>query len=401
MLDASRAVGVVSGLLSKTERLRARSKAEAATRADYVRIREQFARGQESQGQGQLGGGPGGKNRFIAIDWKTLPCAAQAATSSWACALSKGDLRQLRTALGYFIDWSPFFASWELVGRYPPHPPPTMWWARRRAATCGPTPSRCCNKHRRREAGYPPAAWSASGPPAPTATISPLLCRRDPHDPTGALHTLRPANGQNRRTVANLALSDFVAPVGAAPDYMGAFAVTAGHGEPEIAKRFKDAGDDYSAILAAALADRLAEAFAEALHRKVRTELRGYAPDETVRHRRADRRAATRASALRRTTSGPGGYTEKATQFKLLDAERNTGIALTESYAMTPPASVSGLYFSHPDAHYFGVCGKIDFDQVGRLRPRARGMGPVATAERWLAPDPQLRPRRQASGRGG
>jgi 5-methyltetrahydrofolate--homocysteine methyltransferase len=181
---------------------------------------------------------------------------------------------------------------------------------------------------------------------------------------------------------SNLALADFIAPVGTQPDYIGAFAVTAGHGELEVAKRFKDLGDDYSAILATSLADRLAEAFAEALHRKVRTELWGYAPDEVFD---IDALVGERYRGIRPAPGYPAqpDHTEKATLFRILDAETQTGMALTESFAMTPPASVSGLYFAHPQAHYFGV-GKIDRDQAADYA--ARKGWDLAKAERWLAP---------------
>jgi 5-methyltetrahydrofolate--homocysteine methyltransferase len=181
---------------------------------------------------------------------------------------------------------------------------------------------------------------------------------------------------------ANVALADFVAPVGGKPDWIGGFAVTAGHGEIEVAQRFKEAGDDYSAILATALADRLAEAFAEAMHRKVRTELWGYAPDEPFD---IDALIAEQYRGVRPAPGYPAqpDHTEKATLFKLLDASAATGMELTESFAMNPPASVSGLYFSHPEAHYFGV-GRIEKDQV---EDYARRKGwELKTAERWLAP---------------
>jgi 5-methyltetrahydrofolate--homocysteine methyltransferase len=193
------------------------------------------------------------------------------------------------------------------------------------------------------------------------------------------LHTLRQqmSKGDNR---ANLALADFIAPTGA--DWIGAFAVTAGLGENDIAQRFRDAGDDYSAILAASLADRLAEAFAEALHFQVRTELWGYAPDETFD---IDALLAERYRGIRPAPGYPAqpDHTEKGTLFTLLDAPRATGIELTESYAMTPASSVSGLYFAHPEAHYFGV-GKVERDQV--IDYAARKGWDVPTAERWLSP---------------
>jgi 5-methyltetrahydrofolate--homocysteine methyltransferase len=192
---------------------------------------------------------------------------------------------------------------------------------------------------------------------------------------------------------ANLALDDFIAPVGGPPDYIGGFAVTAGLGELEVAARFKAAGDDYSAILATALADRLAEAFAEALHHRVRTELWGYAPDEGFD---LDALIGEKYRGIRPAPGYPAqpDHTEKATLFGLLDATAAARIELTESFAMTPPASVSGLYFAHPEAHYFGV-GKIERDQV---EDYARRKGwTLAEAERWLAPILNYEPARAAA----
>jgi len=185
----------------------------------------------------------------------------------------------------------------------------------------------------------------------------------------------------------NLCLSDFVAEDG--DDWLGAFAVTAGHGELEKAAAFKAAGDDYSAILSTALADRLAEAFAERLHKEVRTRLWGYAADETTT---VDELIAEQYQGIRPAPGYPAqpDHTEKATLFRLLDADANAGMVLTESFAMTPPASVSGLYFGHSGSHYFGV-GKIDRDQVADYA--ARKGWDVSVAERWLSPilnyDPQ------------
>jgi 5-methyltetrahydrofolate--homocysteine methyltransferase len=193
------------------------------------------------------------------------------------------------------------------------------------------------------------------------------------------LHTLRQQmlkSGNGR----NVALADFVAPIGTKPDWVGGFAVTAGHGELEMAAAFRAKGDDYSAILSTAIADRLAEAFAEALHRRVRTELWGYAPDEPFNIE------ALISEDYRGIRPAPGypaqpDHTEKTTLFRLLDATAATGIELTESLAMTPPAAVSGLYFAHPESHYFGV-GRIEKDQV---EDYARRKGwTVAETERWL-----------------
>jgi 5-methyltetrahydrofolate--homocysteine methyltransferase len=198
----------------------------------------------------------------------------------------------------------------------------------------------------------------------------------------GRFHSLRQQMIRNDGDRANLALSDFIAPVGGPPDWLGGFAVTAGHGEIEMAERFRRDGDDYSAILATSLADRLAEALAEALHRKVRTELWGYAPDEVFD---LEYLIGEKYRGIRPAAGYPAqpDHTEKAELFRLLEATPRTGITLTESFAMDPPSSVSGLYFSHPDSHYFGV-GRIDRDQVEDYA-RRKGWDRT-TAERWLAP---------------
>lgn len=186
----------------------------------------------------------------------------------------------------------------------------------------------------------------------------------------------------------NFALADYVASQG---DYVGAFAVTAGIGEDDVSIRFKRANDDYSAIMAQALCDRLAEAFAEALHAKVRRELWGHAKDEALT---PEDLIAEKYRGIRPAPGYPAqpDHTEKLTIFELLDARKLTGIDLTESMAMTPPSSVSGLFFAHPEAEYFGT-GKIDRDQVEDYA-RRKGWD-VATAERWLSPilayDPLLK----------
>ena len=180
-----------------------------------------------------------------------------------------------------------------------------------------------------------------------------------------------------------LCLADFIAPESeSVRDYIGAFAVTAGHGIDAHVKRFEEAHDDYSAIMLKALADRLAESFAEHLHRRVRTEFWGYAADETLDNNQLIR------EQYRGIRPAPGypacpDHREKETLFRLLDVERNTGIALTDSMAMTPTASVSGFYFGHPDARYFNL-GKITNDQlVAYSEARSE---PVDVTQRWLAP---------------
>jgi 5-methyltetrahydrofolate--homocysteine methyltransferase len=198
-------------------------------------------------------------------------------------------------------------------------------------------------------------------------------------DPLVTLHTLR-QQLTRREGRANLALADFVAPSGSA-DHIGAFVVTAGLGEDEVANRFKLANDDYSSIMIKALADRLAEAFAERLHQRVRREFWGYAAAESFK---PSELIAETYQGIRPAPGYPAqpDHTEKGPLFSLLDGER-IGVKLTESFAMWPGASVCGLYFSHPEARYFGI-GKIERDQV---EDYARRKGwTVEEAERWLAP---------------
>jgi 5-methyltetrahydrofolate--homocysteine methyltransferase len=179
----------------------------------------------------------------------------------------------------------------------------------------------------------------------------------------------------------NLALADFVAPIGT-PDYIGGFVVTAGLEEHLIAERFERKNDDYSAILIKALADRFAEAFAEAMHERVRKEFWGYAPDE---HATPDELIREQYQGIRPAPGYPAqpDHTEKTTLFRLLNARQRIGVELTEGYSMWPGSSVSGLYFSHPGAYYFGVA-KVERDQVEDYA-RRKGMK-VREVERWLGP---------------
>lgn len=363
VVDASRAVSVVSGLLSPTERARN----EAATRDEYIRIREQYARGQEVKARATLD--QARENRFKLDPDQPRPgkpgFIGVRAFASW-------DLQDLAD----HIDWTPFFASWELIGRYPLILDDEIVGqaARDLFADAQAMLKRIIDEKWFTAKGVV-GFW-----PARADGDDIIVFADEARDAEIArFHTLRQqikkSNGK-----PNLALSDFIADDD--QDYIGAFAVTAGHGELEIAKRFKDAGDDYSAILATALADRLAEAFAERLHKEVRTQLWGYAADEATG---IDDLIAEQYQGIRPAPGYPAqpDHTEKATLFRLLQAEQNAGMALTESFAMTPPASVSGLYFGHPGSHYFGV-GKIDLDQVEDYA-RRKGWD-VATCERWLAP---------------
>jgi 5-methyltetrahydrofolate--homocysteine methyltransferase len=213
------------------------------------------------------------------------------------------------------------------------------------------------------------------------------------------LHHLRQQKSKPQGQ-AQLCLADFVAPAQSArADYLGAFAVTAGIGIDEHVARFEAAHDDYSSIMLKALADRLAEALAERLHERVRRELWGYAADERLD---ASGLIGEAYQGIRPAPGYPAcpDHTEKATLWSLLDAERTAGIQLTESFAMFPTAAVSGFYFSHPQAHYFGV-GKIDRDQTASYAQR-KGMT-LPEAERWLSPilgyDPDSGPAAETNAR--
>lgn len=378
VVDASRAVGVVSGLLSPTEKARN----EAATRDEYIRIREQYARGQEVKARASL---PQARDNRFRLD-PTQPRPGKPAFVG-VRAFDAWDLQDLAD----HIDWTPFFASWELIGRYPLILDDEIVGEAARDLF---KDAQAMLKQIIDEKWFTARGVVGFWPARAMGDDIAVFADERRAEEIARFHTLRQqikkSNGK-----PNLALSDFVAEDD--QDYIGAFAVTAGHGELEVAKRFKDAGDDYSAIMATALADRLAEAFAERLHKEVRTQLWGYASDEATN---IDDLIAEKYQGIRPAPGYPAqpDHTEKATLFRLLNAGGNAGMALTESYAMTPPASVSGLYFGHPGSHYFGV-GKIDRDQVQDYA--ARKGWDLATAERWLAPilnyDPQAARRETAA----
>ena len=197
------------------------------------------------------------------------------------------------------------------------------------------------------------------------------------------LHGLRQQMAKRDNGAPNYCISDFVAPLETGiKDYVGAFAVTAGIGEEALAASYDDANDNYSSIMSKALADRFAEAFAEKLHTDVRRDHWAYAKEETLN---VDDMIEESYVGIRPAPGYPAqpDHTEKKTLFEILNATTNADMALTESYAMTPPASVSGLYFSHPESLYFGV-GQIAKDQVEDYTKR-KGQT-LAETEKWLSP---------------
>jgi 5-methyltetrahydrofolate--homocysteine methyltransferase len=367
VLDASRAVGVASNLLSDS----LRDPFVEQVRTEYAVIRDE--RGGPESGERRITLAEARANR-LALDGKAGPSPRPAFLG--ARALKHYPLAELIDR----IDWTPFFQAWELVGRYPAilDDPAVGKTARGLYDDAKRLLERIVNENlleARAAFGFFPAASEGDDI---------VIYTDDSRSKVRAtVHTLRQ---QSRKSGGrhNLALADFVAARGSGiPDYVGAFAVTAGLGLDPLVAEFEAAHDDYSAILAKALADRLAEALAERLHERVRKEFWGYASEETLDN---DALIQEKYQGIRPAPGYPAcpDHTEKATLFALLDAERQAGMQLTESFAMLPAASVSGYYFWRPEAQYFGV-GKIGRDQVEDYALR-KGL-PVQEVERWLAPN--------------
>jgi 5-methyltetrahydrofolate--homocysteine methyltransferase len=278
-----------------------------------------------------------------------------------------------------FIDWSPFFATWELKGKYPAILDDAKFGEAARGLF---NDAKAMLERIVAERWLRAAAVVGFWPANAQGDDIAVFADEARGVPVAVLHSLRQQLAR-REGRPNLALADFVAPrASGVADYIGAFAVTAGIGEDDIAARFKTGNDDYSAIMVKALADRLAEAFAERLHQRVRTQLWAYAPDEALS---PDDLIAEKYRGIRPAPGYPAQpeHSEKATLFALLDTERAIGMRLTESFAMWPGASVSGLYFSHTESRYFGV-GKLERDQVEDYAAR-KGWA-REEAEKWLAP---------------
>ena len=366
--DASRAVGVVSTLLSDGEK----QKFISTTQAEYSKVREAHVRNEARKNRVPLTAARA--NRFP-CDWSSYkpPAPKFLGTRDF----QDYDLRELIS----YIDWTPFFSTWELTGRFPAILDDNKVGAEARKLYAD---AKALLERIAEERWLTANAVVGFWPANTVGDDIELYTDETRAQRLTVLHTLRQQIARDpNRNRAHTALADFVAPreTGLA-DYIGAFAVTAGIGEEEAIARHVKPHDDYTRILVKALADRLAEAFAERMHQRVRIELWGYAPDEKLTN---DELIAEKYRGIRPAPGYPAqpDHTEKGTLFRLLDATQATGVELTESYAMWPGASVCGLYFSHPDSHYFGV-GKVERDQVEDYAGR-KGWT-VAEAERWLSP---------------
>jgi 5-methyltetrahydrofolate--homocysteine methyltransferase len=367
VVDASRAVGVAGNLRNEDSR----PDYVAALRAEYQDVRTQ--RGDRKAEQRRQPIADARRNR-LSVDWSaTVPAQP--------CFLGIRPLKRYPLEeLVPLIDWTPFFQTWELAGHYPAIlEDPSVGTAARglyRDATA---------LLQRIVAGRLLQAHAVLGffPANSTGDDIEVYTDETRNQRAAIVHTLRQQMIKPPGR-PNLALADFVAPrESGVADYLGAFALTAGIGLDQLVARFEAEHDDYSAILAKALADRLAEAFAEVLHRRVRTEFWGYTRDESLAN---EDLIKERYQGIRPAPGYPAcpDHTEKRVLFDLLRAEQHAGITLTESYAMLPASSVSGYYFWRPESHYFGV-GRIERDQVEDYARRK--LLDIAEVERWLAPN--------------
>jgi len=369
--DASRAVGVASSLLSKDNG----AGYAANVRTEY----EALARNHANQRSGgkRLTIGQARANRARPDFANYAPPAPKFFGTR---VFDNYDLAELAN----YIDWTPFFQTWELAGPFPQILEDEKVGA---AARDLYRDAKAMLKKIVDEKWLTARAvigfWPAN------SVDDDILVYGDKARkfPIQTLHTLRQQMARDAGR-PNLALSDFIAPAGTA-DYIGGFVVTAGIGEEAHIKAFEDAKDDYSAILLRALSDRFAEAFAERMHEKVRRDYWGYAAEESFSNNEL---IAEKYRGIRPAPGYPAQpeHSEKATLFKLLDAEDKIGVKLTESFAMWPGSSVSGFYYSHPESRYFGV-GKIERDQVEDYARRKNWT--VEEAERWLAPLLNYNPR--------
>ena len=276
------------------------------------------------------------------------------------------------------IDWTPFFITWDLHGKFPAIlDDEVVGEQARELFNDAQTMLNMIVTEHWLDARAVIGFW-----PATCINNDDIRVFDEAGNALADLHHMR-QQMQKRPGEHNFSLADFIAPESGPSDYIGGFCVTTGHGVDERVKAFEAAHDDYNAIMLKSLADRLAEAFAEHLHRRVRTEFWGYAPDEALDN---DALIKERYRGIRPAPGYPAcpDHTEKDTLFSLLSAEQACGVSLTESMAMYPTASVSGWYFSHPDAKYFSV-GKIGEDQVASLAQRKRMS--IETLSRWLAPN--------------
>jgi len=368
VIDASRAVGVASKLLSNADGVAYK----ATVRNDYDDMKVKHEQGQRERKQRTLADARA--NKFN-IDWAT----AKPVKPSFLGTKVFDDY-PLEELVNY-IDWTPFFRTWELKGNYP-----DILKTEGDAGDIARSlydDAKTMLKQIVEEKWLTARAVVGFWPAASHGDDVELYTDEDSDEVFETVHFLR-QQMEKQQGRANDCLADFIAPKATGiQDYFGGFAVTAGYGIEAKSAEFQADHDDYNDILLKALADRLAEAFAERMHQRVRTELWGHDPKEALANEDLVREAY---NGLRPAPGYPAcpDHTEKSNLFEMLDVTKATGIELTESFAMMPTSSVSGYYFSHPESHYFGI-GKIAKDQVQDYAKR-KGIS-IEEAEKWLAPN--------------
>lgn len=367
VLDASRSVPVASEFINPDTfgNIKIRFKDE------YAKLREDYEKRKEQKNYIPL---TEARTNQVKIDWATAKITKP--TFLGTKALVNFPLEEIRK----YIDWTPFFQTWMLAGRYP---------GILKDPIVGVEAKKLYDDAQKMlDQIVLSRSLQANGvvgfyPAVRTATDDVKLFKKEGEKSFASFHFLRQQN-KKAQGLPNFCLSDFIAPeTSGRQDYLGMFAVTAGIGIEKLIAKYKAQQDDYSDIMVKALADRLAEAFAECLHAKVRKELWGYVSDETLAN---DELIEEKYQGIRPAPGYPAcpDHTEKGLLFDILDAEKVAGIKLTESYAMYPASSVSGFYFANADSKYFGL-GKIEKDQVVEYAQR-KGM-PVEEIEKWLSPN--------------
>ncbi|ALD22298.1 methionine synthase [Hymenobacter sp. DG25A] len=365
--DASRSVGVAAALLGSADVEYART-----VREDYRQLREDYAGRQREKNYLPI---EAARENGFKADWETTPITKPSFLGTKV--LEDYPLAELAT----YIDWTPFFHTWELKGRYPRIlEDENLGEAATRLFEDAQALLKKIIDEKLLTARAVLGFWPANTQGHDTIQVFTDETREQVQT---EFFTLR-QQSEKAPGIPSLAFSDFVAPRETGrEDYIGGFAVTAGLGIEKLLDQFEKDHDDYSSIMVKALADRLAEAFAERLHQRVREEFWGYAPAE---HLSNEDLIQEKYQGVRPAPGYPGcpDHTEKITLFELLDAENKTGIRLTENLAMYPASSVSGFYYAHPNSRYFGL-GRIGKDQVADIAQR-KSM-PLPELERWLAPN--------------
>ncbi|HCD51511.1 MAG TPA: methionine synthase, partial [Balneolaceae bacterium] len=367
VLDASRAVSVGNDVLSEDRR----DKKKEAIKQEYAKLREEHEGRTKRK---KLLSFEEAKSNKVQLDWENTDIKTPNKTG--VHTLEEIDIEEIRK----FIDWSPFFRTWMLTGKYPAILDDET--VGEQARELFDDANALIDSISEKKGLTLKAVYGLF----PAVSKGESVSIFDPENDQKVLETFQflRQQTQKRRGQNNSSLADYIAPEGSGKlDYFGAFAVTAGHGIEQILDTYRKENDDYNSILIKAVADRLAEALAEFLHYKVRTEFWGYDPAEKFDNERFIREDYT---GIRPAPGYPAcpDHTEKRKLFDLLNVEENIGISLTESFAMYPASSVSGFYFAHPEADYFSV-GKIGKDQVEDYAKRKNW--PTQEIEKWLKPN--------------